>query len=211
MYDPVNDDEVQVAPGPCDPEYGCPEPTEIACIETLKVYDFCFQSERRENVCFKLPHACPVCHSTDKVACEIVGVECREVSRTPDPENPGFADVTLLVTVTLKFQIFGDGTVICYFDDSFSFLKTVLLCAPEGTQIQCESAGSRCGPCAVVNGQVCCQVDVCLLIQSKAWVKLLVPAYGFCVPAPCVVIPTPPACPPEDLFPPQCVPVNNVT
>ena len=55
--------------------------------------------------------------------------------------------------------------------------------------------------------QVCCEVDLCLLIQSKALVKLLVPAYGFCVPAPCVTLPKPPlVCPPENLFPPQCVP-----
>lgn len=208
MRDGVIDRQDQIVPGPCDPEYGCPEPTEIVCIETLKVYDFCFQSERRE-ACFDVPHACGKVQPTDRVECEVLGVECREVSRTPDTENPGFADVTLLVTVTLKFRIFRDHTEVAEFEDSFSFLKTVLLCAPEGTEIQCESAGTRCGPCAVVNGQVCCQVDVCLLIQSKAWVKLLVPSFGFCVPAPCVAAPTPPTCPPEDLFPPQCVPTND--
>jgi hypothetical protein len=41
-------------------------------------------------------------------------------------------------------------------------------------------------------------------------VKLLVPAYGFCVPAECVELPkTPIVCPPDPLFPPQCpIPVD---
>ena len=210
MQDVVQDGQDQVIPGPCDPTYGCPDPTEIVCIETVKVYDFCFQVERRENVCFRLPHACAGARSTDQVECQIHGVECRELSRSPDLENPGFADVTLLVTVTLEFKIVRNDTLVCRFEDSFSFLKTVLLCAPEGTVVQCESTGSRCGPCAVVNGQVCCEVDLCLLIQSKAWVKLLVPSYGFCVPAPCVAVPKPPlVCPPENLFPQQCTPLDS--
>lgn len=197
----------EVLPGPCDPVYGCPDPTEIVCIETLKVYDFCFQTDRRENVCFVLPAECAAAAADDTVACEVLGVECREISRQPDPNNPGFSDVTLLVTVTLRFTIFDNGTQVCTFEDSFSYLKTVLLCAPEGTEIDCHSAGSRCGPFVIVNGQVCGEVDVCLLVQSRAVVKLLVPAYGFCVPSPCVTIPKPPlVCPPDTLFPPQCVP-----
>ncbi|QIA26439.1 hypothetical protein DYI95_001825 [Thermaerobacter sp. PB12/4term] len=208
MSDGVRVQQVdQVVPGPCDPVYGCPEPTEIVCIETVKVYDFCFQTDRRENVCFPIPAAFQGILPSDLVTCEIVQVTCQEVSRQEDPNNPGFADVTLLVTVTMQFTIRRNDNVVAQFEDSFGFLKTVLLCAPEGTVIQCESAGSRCGPCVIINGQVCCEVDLCLLIQSKALVKLLVPAYGFCVPAPCVTLPKPPlVCPPENLFPPQCVP-----
>jgi hypothetical protein len=61
----------------------------------------------------------------------------------------------------------------------------------------------------IIGGQVCCPVNLCLLIQSTALVKLLVPTYGFCVPAPCVVSPSPPfPCPPSPLYPPQCPVVN---
>src|SRR5690606_32455538 len=100
-----------------------------------------------------------------------------------------------------------NDSVVAQFEDSFGFLKTVLLCAPEGTVIRCDSAGSRCGPCVIINGQVCCEVAVWLLIPSKALVELLVPASGFCAPAAVCTRPKPPlVCPPENLFPPQCVP-----
>src|SRR5690606_13550248 len=109
----------------------------IVCIETVKVYDFCFQTDRRENVCFPIPAAFQRILPSDLVTCEIVQVTCQEVSREEDPNNPGFADVTLLVTVTMQFTIRRNDSVVAQFEDSFGFLKTVLLCAPEGTVIQC--------------------------------------------------------------------------
>jgi len=199
----------QVIPGPC-PKEGCPEPTEIVCIETLKVYDFCFQNDTIENACFAIPAACmPPVSSAVTVVCSITDIDTVVVARTPlpPPAPTGFARITIRIIITLTFQLIKpDGSTLCRFTAQFPFVKTVALCAPVGTDVAVEVRASRCGPCFILGGtQVCCEIDLCLLIQSRAVVKLLVPAYGFCVPAECVELPkTPLPCPPEPLFPPQC-------
>lgn len=203
-----------VVPGPCPPG-GCPPATEIVCIETWKVYDFCFQSDTIENACFAIPPACnpPVPVDTE-VVCEVIGVSAVVVSRVPlgPPAPAGFARITIRIIITIRFTLLApDGTTICTFTVDFPFLKTVALCAPDGTEIDVTARPVRCGPCFILAGtQVCCEIDLCLLIQARAFVKLLVPAYGFCVPAECVELPkTPIVCPPDPLFPPQCpIPVD---
>ncbi len=198
-----------IIPGPCPPG-GCPPPTEIVCIETSKVYDFCFQNERRENVCFNLPENCsPTADAT--VVCSITNVNCVEAGRVP-LTTPGFFNVTLLITVSATICITNPPaiypTCTCDFPVSFSFTKTVTLCAPDGTVVNCTVPAYGCGPCILTpSRQVCCTFSLCLLVETNATVKLLVPAYGFCVPAECVqVSPEFPECPPTDLFPPQCTP-----
>jgi len=199
----------QIIPGPCDGP--CPEPTEIVCIETLKVYDFCFQSDSVENACFPIPAACtPPVPGTVTIECAISSVTSRVINRVPlpTPAPTGFARVTIEITVTLSFTLRNaDGTVRCTFTAAFPFVKNVALCAPTGTEVVVEVVASRCGPCFLLTGtQVCCEIDLCILIQSRAVVKLLVPAYGFCTPAECVELPKPPlVCPPERLFPRQCI------
>jgi len=194
----------QVQPGPCPPE-GCPAPTEIACIQTTKVYDFCFQQESREDVCFPIPTDLtnpPVPGAT--ITCTVDNVTCTVLSVTPSGVD-GFANVTLLITVSITFSWTNPDNTTGSFTDTFSFTKTVTLCAPDGTNVTCEIAASRCGPSYLLNNQICTQIDLCILIESLALVKLLVPAYGFCTPSECVVLPKPPlACPPSPLYPPQC-------
>ena len=221
----------QIIPGSY-PTGSCPKPTEIVCIETEKVYDFCFQVERKENVCFSLPEYCHP-NSDDHVWCMIKKVECEEISREPLSTPGGFFNVTFLITVGVKFRICKrydlddadekddwdqhaesehvDSKHKCRFWRTFSFTKTVTLCAPEGTVSQCEIPTYSCGPCVLTpTRQVCCTFILCILIQTKALVKLLLPSYGFCVPAECVqVSPEFPECPPENLFPPQCLLVGG--
>ncbi len=205
-----------VVPGPCPP-HGCPPPTEIVCIETLKVYDFCFQNDTVENACFAIPAACvPPVTTAVAVNCAITNITSAVVQRTPlpPPAPVGFARVTIRLILTLSFTLVrADGTTLCTFTADFPFLKTVALCAPAGTDVVVETRGTRCGPCFILAGtQVCCEIDFCLLIQSRALVKLLVPAFGFCVPAECVELPKAPLpCPPSPLFPPQCPPAPTVT
>ena len=200
-----------VIPGPCNAGE-CPEPTEIVCIETLKVYDFCFQNDTIENACFAIPAAClPPISTAVTVNCAVASITSAVVARTPlpPPAPPGFARVTIRIIVALNFTLANaDGTVLCTFTADFPFVKTIGLCAPVGTDVVVEARSSRCGPCFILAGnQVCCEIDFCLLIQSRALVKLLVPAYGFCTPAECVELPkTPLVCPPLPLFPPQCEP-----
>lgn len=230
MIDPI-------VPGPCPPG-GCPPPTEIVCIEVDKVYDFCFQVERKDNVCFDLPESCEEDEEAS-VTCTITALRCKEVSRAPLSMGGGFFNVTFLVTVTARIRTCqgpdlnggendrvsvraksganngannggNDGDECeeeCLFERTFTFMKTVTLCAPEGTVTDCSIPSFTCGPCIPVDEgrRICCSFTLCMVIQSRATVKLLVPAYGFCVPAECVqVSPEFPTCPPENLFPRQC-------
>ncbi len=197
-----------VVPGPCPPE-GCPPPTEIDCIEVTKVFDFCFQTETLSNECFPIPASCGTVPPGSTVSSKVTSVTCTTMSVTPIPNSGGFANVSLLIVATESITLTSpSGTVLCTFTDTITFFKTVTLCAPDGVHIDCSAPATAVGPCAIVDGAVCCTVNLCLLIQSTAVVKILVPTFGFCVPAPCVVLPTPPfVCPPSPLFPPQCTPV----
>lgn len=176
---------------------------EVVCIETFKVYDFCFQAERRENNCFDLGTVTVPPGST--INCQICEVECEEIDRTP-PNEQGRSNVTFAITVRANVTITDPaGTVIFNKTRTFGFTKTVVLCAPEGTQTACTVVNFSCGPCVIVGDQVCCTFDLCIVIQVVAVVKLLVPSYGFCVPRVCEqVAPQPPIVCPPPLFPPQC-------
>ncbi|MDF9407642.1 hypothetical protein L7E55_04590 [Pelotomaculum isophthalicicum JI] len=182
---------------------------ETVCIEVPKVYDFCFQAERRENVCFDLPEDCEGGVSAE---CKITNVSCNEVLPRSEPDERGRANVVVAIQVTLKIKIRDAcGDVVCKLSDlSFGFTKTVSLCAPATpfpTTVVCDVPNFACGPCLVLGNQVCCNFDLCIVIQSLAVVKLLVPSFGFCVPHLCEsVSPVGPfVCPPE-LFPQPCGP-----
>ncbi|BAF59502.1 MAG: hypothetical protein HPY89_00050 [Pelotomaculum sp.] len=181
---------------------------ETVCIEVPKVYDFCFQAEHRENICTPLNDCNPPEGAT--VRCTIDSTNCAEVSRTT-PNNQGRANVTFAVTVYYTLEVLDcSSNVVCTFaNQSFSFTKTVVLCAPEGTFTNCEIVNAACGPCLILGNQICCTFDLCITIQSLAIVKLLVPSFGFCTPALCEqVSPIGPfVCPPQ-LFPPQCPPAE---
>ncbi len=177
--------------------------TEVVCIETFKVYDFCFQSERRENNCFDLGGT--EVPAGSQIKCKILDTCCEEIDRS-EPDDQGRANVTFAVTVEAKVKVIGPQGAVLFADVStFGFTKTVVLCAPEGTQTICNVVNAACGPCLIMGNQICCTFDLCIVIQSVALVKLLVPSFGFCTPKVCEqVSPGPPfVCPPE-LFPPQC-------
>lgn len=180
---------------------------ETVCIEVPKVYDFCFQAERRDNVCTPLGTCMPPMGAT--VACTIDSTTCTEVSRTA-PNSQGRSNVTFAVTVTYTLEVLAPGgTVVCTFPGQMlSFTKTVVLCAPTGTFTMCEIVNTAC-VCVIVGTQICCTIDLCIVIQSLAVVKLLVPSFGFCTPALCEeVSPVGPFVCPPTLFPPQCPPLT---
>jgi len=181
---------------------------EVVCIETFKVYDFCFQTERRENNCFNLDTITVPPGST--ITCAILNTECEEVDRS-EPNKEGRANVSFAITVQARVVITGpEGGEVFAATRTFGFTKTVVLCAPEGTTTICNIVNAACGPCVIMGDQVCCTFDLCVVIQSVALVKLLVPSFGFCAPTACEqVSPVGPfVCPPE-LFPPQCPDKNN--
>jgi hypothetical protein len=193
----------EIVPGPY-PE-SCPPPTQIDCIEVTKVYDFCFLSQTKSPLLFAIPPTCGVVPSGTTGSATVSSVSCTTVSVVPIGTT-GFANVTILVTVDLNITLTApDGSTVCTFPGSFNFFETVVLCAPSGTTITCESPSSLISGGTLVNNEVAFIANICVLIESVATVKLLVPTFGFCVPAPCVVAPAPPfACPPTPLYPPQC-------
>lgn len=181
---------------------------ETVCIEVPKVYDFCFQAERRENVCTPLIDAARCPQTPVSVNCVIKDTVCEEVNRS-EPTKGGRANVTFAITVTYDVEVLNTaGEVIFTFEDlTFGFTKTVVLCAPEGTFTSCSVVRSACS-CILLGTQICCTFDLCIIIQSLAIVKLLIPSFGFCTPSLCEqVSPVGPfVCPPVNLFPPQCRP-----
>ena len=193
----------EVTPGPCPPT-GCPPATEIVCIRTEKVYDFCFQNED-VAFCTPLPITCtPPAPAGSTATCAITAVTCTPGTPVPVPGQPGFVTVSIVLVITMDITVLNpDGTTRCTFTTSTTQVKTVTLYAPAGTTIVCEVPTFECGPCSIVDTTVCCSAHLCVLVEVIALVKLLVPAYGFCTPAECVVAPKLP-CPPP--FPPQFVP-----
>ncbi|MBS3970176.1 MAG: hypothetical protein KGZ94_08690 [Clostridia bacterium] len=207
----------QIQPGQCpiNPQTGlpeCPPFDRIECIVVDKVYDSCFQiDDRTREVETDSDEFGTGLEQGDPVECQLTeGAEitCSVISRTSIGD--GFFTIVLSVqvpvTLTNPEAANGEEDEI---ERTFIFGKTVTLCAPEGVRIDCtESALLACN-CVVteveeVNGEleytISCDIQVCLVVKSILTVQLLVPSYGFCVPAPCVTIPG--VCPP--LPPAQC-------
>ncbi|MEW6524209.1 MAG: hypothetical protein AB1445_11710 [Bacillota bacterium] len=177
----------------------------IQCIEVLKVFDFCFQQDFRFQ-CFPVPQECaPPLPAGATAACDIVSADCFEVRRepAPPPAPPGVVVVVLRIEITANITIFNpDTTIRCVFTVNFSFEKPILLFVPDGADVVCEILAA-CGPCTV-DTLVCCKFEFCILVQSRALAKLLVPTLGFCPPRECQPLPQPFPfpCPPPPPFEP---------
>ena len=191
-----------ITPGPCPPT-GCPAPTEIDCIQVTKVYDSCFQTEDFTNLCAPIPSG--LCQEIAEMpgttaTCAVTSSSCTFVSSTSTGVDD-FVNATFAVSLTETITLTSTTGKTCTITVPITFVKTVTLCGPLGTTQVCTIAGTSCGPCAIIDNTVCCQLIVCLVFQSVATVQLLVPSYGFCTPAACTVMGLPP-CPPT--FPPIC-------
>lgn len=201
-----------VQPGQCpiNPSTGipeCPPPDRIECIVVDKVYDSCFQvDDRTREIVVTAEDFGEGLEPGDLVECALAeeGISCTEISRTPIGD--GFATIVLSVNVPMVLINPETGDEI---ERLFVFGKTVTLCAPEGVNVDCgESTLLSCN-CVVTDVEddgedaeytISCDIQVCLVIKTILRVQLLVPSYGFCVPAPCVTLPG--VCPP--LPPDQC-------
>lgn len=196
----------QVTPGICPPE-GCPPPTRIECIVVPKVYDSCFQTHdltRDFTVTTGRSGQFPTgpFYVGQVVPCKLKApITCEELSRTPVGE--GFVTLNLLVKVPLKLTNPNNDSETT--SRLVTFTKMVTLCCPEGVDPDCtESTLTLCSCIVTAVGDnrimITCDIQVCLVIKCILTVQLLVPSYGFCVPAPCVTLPG--VCPPAP--PPQC-------
>lgn len=213
MTDVFREETTEVFPGPCTDGH-CPEPTEILCIKTNKVFDFVFQQESRDE-CFDVPTSC---HRPVSVNCRIdpQRTTCEEVgTRVPVPNNGGLFTVTLLIRVFATVNVVDASGTVCPIDVVLPIVKAVNLCAPPGTTVECDvTAICTCALTTVAERfRVCCAFQLCLVISAIALVHLLVPSFGFCVPAPAAAAErVAPQCPPP--LPPQCpfpAPTTTVT
>lgn len=195
----------QIFPGPCGP-LGCPPATEIVCVGVNKIYDYCFQQDTASAPCVTIPDA-PTVPTGSTSTCTITAITC--TAGTPVPTGvDGLATVSVVVTITYSVTVISPvgAVVVTIPGNTFVFTKTAIVCAPVGTSADC-TATATCA-CTVIpgtgnlGGVVCCSFFICLLIETFAPVKVLVPSYGFCTPAPCRTGGFPP-CPPFPLYPPQ--------
>lgn len=188
---------MSITPGPCPPS-GCPAPTEIDCILIDKVFDYCFEQDTLNQVCAPF-----VCAGTPTSAtCTVSSASCSFQSSVPS-STPNYVLATFVIQATVDFTVFTTSAT-CTTSTTATFTKTVLLCGPTGTVQSCEVLSAACTPPAIIDGTVCSSLVICETFESTAPVKLLVPSYGYCTPAPCQTLPLGP-CPPTPLFPPQCV------
>ncbi|MHB1419613.1 MAG: hypothetical protein ACYCX4_08495 [Bacillota bacterium] len=198
----------QVSPGVCPPE-GCPPPTEIDCIIVDKVYDSCFQiDERTRTTTVTTGTGGEFVTGTftvgDVVGCALTAGEtiaCSLVSSVPAGDS--FATITVLVSIPITLTNPNADTETV--DRIFNFTKTATLCFPEGVSVSCSESTLMFCNCVITQVgvgtiEVTCDFQVCLVIKTFLTVQLLVPTYGFCVPAPCTTLPG--VCPP--LPPAQC-------
>lgn len=197
----------QVTPGVCPPE-GCPPPTRIECIVTDKVYDSCFQINdfsRDTTISLSSDFMTGSFSVGDIIPCSQNGeITCTEISRTD--AGGGFFTVSILVTVPITLT--NPNEPMETVERTFTFTKTATLCCPPGVSPDCSESTVLFCSCVVsnVNGNyegsitVTCTLQVCVVIKCILTVQLLVPSYGFCVPAPCITLPG--VCPPTP--PAQC-------
>lgn len=205
----------QIQPGQCPIIDGvpvCPPPDRIECIVVDKVYDSCFQiDDRTRNVITDSDEFGTGLEQGEPVICSLTedaDITCTEISRTP--VGDGFFTIVLSVSVPVTLRnpdaASGEEDEI---ERIFTFSKTVTLCAPEGVDVDCSESTLLSCNCVVTDVDevdevleytISCDIQVCLVVKTILRVQLLVPSYGFCIPAPCVTLPG--VCPP--LPPEQC-------
>lgn len=198
----------QVSPGVCPPE-GCPPPTEIDCIVVDKVYDSCFQVEDRTRITtvttgtgnqwptgtFTVGQIVPTALTTG------AQISCTLLSRVPATD--GFATVTMLISIPLTLT--NPNAAAETTNRVVNFTRSATLCLPTGVVPDCSestllSVSSVITQVNTESVEVTIDFQCCMVLRSILTVQLLVPSYGFCDPAPCVILPT--VCPPST--PPQC-------
>ena len=226
---------LQPGPCPINPNTGsreCPPAAEIDCLVAEKVFDQCVT----EDIIYRSfpiyrDKGAPGggegadWHKVTSVECQVVSAECAVVDVSAPLEDNN-SIVTVRQDVKLKIKLWGEHkghpVLIGTFEETINdFFSQMLLYVPPpgalfgpagGPFVFCEIVNFTCfglpetvPPGAPVNN-VIITVKLCKVIEVTAFVKLLVPVYGYCTPRPCVAAPQQIEieCPPIDsLFPPQ--------
>ena len=215
-----------VSAGPLGSELW-PKPTQVDCIEVTKVFDSCYQMQNFNNLCARVPHQ-DMClqiayNPASTATCAVTSTTCTLLSSVSTGVDDDYA-VTFSVSLVETITLTGPTGQTCMIDIPVNFFASTTLCIPTGAAPTCTVASS-CGPCVILPGSnpypatdppgdchdrrdptVCCQLNVCVVLQSTAQVQLLVPSYGYCAPAQCQVAAAPP-CP---AYPADC-PTTSTT
>jgi hypothetical protein len=195
----------EVKPGPYPG--GAPTATEIACIKAKKVFDYCFHQDVIER-CFPVSER-DLSSDVEGIArCTVTQTRCTELGRTDMPGKPGFCAVNLQLNVVVEFAIATHNGTQRTFTRTFALPKTVVLCAPTGTQIECDvnavctcALETQAGPCGT-RTEISCSLQVWLVVTTFAEVAMLVPSYGLCTPAAVTEGPLYGQALPDELLPP---------
>lgn len=201
--------ETRIRPGPVRGG-ACPPPSEIVVIDARKVFDFCFQEETLERL-FMVPG---LGAGAAVVDCQITDVTCGEImDREPLPDQDGLALVSIRIVLELTITIRpSPNSNPITVRRTIVFPKRVVLCAPTGTDVICDVQGTCI--CTVqptpqnqpAEPNVACTIQLCIVVQSSADVKMLVPSFGLVVPQECRVAPAFGGCPPT--APEVCGPIT---
>lgn len=199
-----------------------PPPTEVDCIEVTKVFDSCYQTQNFNNLCARVPPE-DMCgqiafNPASTATCAVSSTTCNLISSVATGVDDDY-QVTFSVSIVDTVTLTSPTGQTCSFNIPVNFFASTVLCVPTGATPTCTVSAS-CGPCIIVPGSgpqgsdwhdhgpsVCCAVNVCVLLQSTAQVQLLVPSYGYCVPAECQVAAAAP-CPP---YPTNCTSTTSGT
>lgn len=164
----------------------------VICIEAKQICDFCFQEHHIERTFTGTPG------QGLSAMCQIDedNIVCREVSRREVDSKKDEVLVCLAIEVPVTIMIFNNqGAPVQTITDRVVFLKQAILCAPAGTNIDCQVTGECCCFVDPTTGLVTCAFDFCVVIQSAVVVRVLVPILGFCKPKVCRTAVA--GCPPE--------------
>ncbi|WHY54515.1 hypothetical protein [Peribacillus simplex] len=197
----------QVVPNPIGPE----------CIRVTKVYDWVVLTNRDRNK-VQIPEECFAAIEDARHDGNTITATCSEVvgTRSCDfigaiPANitnvPGAQIVSLAFHVHIRVQFFCNGDPIpgCNFVVPVSFMDEVILCFPEGTEINCNIFDVQCTVVLnqMLGDMVVLDVTMCKDVQVEAEVKLEVEA-KFCGPRPVIPIEEEGFVCPTPRFPQQC-------
>ncbi|KOR79081.1 hypothetical protein AM232_11895 [Bacillus sp. FJAT-21352] len=197
----------QVVPNPIGPE----------CIRVTKVYDWVVLTNRDRNK-VQIPEECFAAiedarhdGNTITATCsEVVGTRsCDFIGATPAniPSVPGAQIVSLAFHVHIRVVFFCNGAPLpgCNFVVPVSFMDEVILCFPEGTEINCNIFDVQCTVVLnqMLGDMVVLDVTMCKDVQVEAEVKLEVEA-KFCGPRPVIPIEEDGFVCPTPRFPQQC-------
>lgn len=174
-------------PGPCDPVYGAPPPTEIVCIQVDKIYQECKKV---------LVDEVEIEHQAGMAVTDVVCLDVKLISE--DCYVVAAGRVKVQFTYKIKARLIYEDQSSQEITHVVEVDKTVFLAraGEEGLDVKCDIF-LECLECFVdevvdpvnnnlVQSNIICCIGKLILVKLFAHVQLLVPAYGFC--------PEPPEC-----------------